>query len=137
MLITINLKDKKSYLYRMFNRLWSQSFVQCQICLDRIINGGVVAVTEYKTLNLEKMFHAACLQRWQREHTRDPFNRNVKFYFNFPPKSEDECSALLDQMTGFIGDQPVDKQYASEYKRVNDENIIDVDLDFSQLLKYK
>lgn len=121
----------------MFNKLWPQCFVECQICFERIKNDGVVAVTEYKTLNLEKMFHASCLQRWQREHARDPFNRNVKFYFNFPPKSKDECLALLDQMTGFIGDEPVDRNYASEFQRVDREHILDVDLDFCRLLQYK
>ncbi|AIE47865.1 ac53-like protein [Peridroma alphabaculovirus] len=137
MLITINVQDRKGYLYRRFHALWAQCTVECQICFEVIANDGVVAVTEYKTLNLEKMFHAACLQRWQRERARDPFNRNVKFYFNFPPKSVDECSALLDQTTGFIGDEAADKRYATEYRRVHEESTLDVDLDFSRLLSYK
>ncbi|ACI47481.1 ORF110 [Spodoptera eridania nucleopolyhedrovirus] len=137
MLITINLQDKKSYLFRMFNDLWRQSVVECQICFERIARDGLVAVTEYKTLNLEKMFHASCLQRWKRERSRDPFNRNVKFYFNFPPRNEDECASLLEHMTGFIGDQPVDIFYSQEFQRVNSERVLDVELDFSNLLKYK
>ncbi|ABM45819.1 unknown protein [Spodoptera frugiperda multiple nucleopolyhedrovirus] len=137
MLITINLKDKKSHLFRMFNELWKRSVVECQICFERINNDGVVAVTEYKTLNLEKMFHASCLQRWKRERNRDPFNRNVKFYFNFPPKTLDECSSLLDNMTGFIGEQDVDRFYADEFNRVNEHHVLDMELDFDNLLRYK
>lgn len=137
MLITINVQNKHGYLYRSFNKLWTECTVECQICFDRIGADGVVAVTDYKTLNLEKMFHADCLRRWQRERSRDPFNRNVKFYFNFPPKTEDECASLLAQMTGFIGDEPADKQYASEFKRVSAEDALDVDLDFAKLLQYK
>lgn len=121
----------------MFNDLWKRSVVECQICFERILDDGVVAVTEYRTLNLEKMFHASCLQRWKRERSRDPFNRNVKFYFNFPPRNEHECASLLEHMTGFIGDEPVDKFYASEFRRVNEANVIDVELDFGDLLKYK
>ncbi|AYN45057.1 se97 [Alphabaculovirus alterspexiguae] len=136
MLITINLQDKKGYLYRLFRDLWTECAIECQICFDCIIDDGVVAITEYGTLNLEKMFHAKCLQRWQRERNRDPFNRNVKFYFNFPPKSEEECASLLDQMRGFIGEETADKRYADEFRRVNDERLLDVDLDFSRLLTY-
>jgi hypothetical protein len=121
----------------MFNDLWRQSVVECQICFERIARDGLVAVTEYKTLNLEKMFHASCLQRWKRERNRDPFNRNVKFYFNFPPRNEDECASLLEHMTGFIGDQPIDIFYSQEFQRVNSERVLDVELDFSNLLKYK
>nr|QKO28993.1 hypothetical protein [Spodoptera exigua multiple nucleopolyhedrovirus] len=40
-------------------------------------------------------------------------------------------------MTGFIGDQPVDKSYAAEYQRVTNEHLLDVELDFSNLLCYK
>ncbi|AAZ38283.1 ORF-117 [Agrotis segetum nucleopolyhedrovirus A] len=121
----------------MFKQMWPKCMVECQICFGRICNDGVVAVSEYKTLNLEKMFHNTCLRRWQRENTRDPFNRNVKFYFSFPPKSESECSALLDQMTGFIGDEPADREYAAEYQRANREPVLDFELDFGSLLLYK
>jgi hypothetical protein len=137
MLITLHVQDKKGYLYRMFNKLWSECSIECQICYDKICNDGVVAITDYRTLNLEKMFHSACIQRWQRERARDPFNRNVKFYFNFPPKSEDECSSLLDQTVGFIGDQDADKLFANEYRRVNDEPVLDMELDLFSLLQYK
>jgi hypothetical protein len=40
-------------------------------------------------------------------------------------------------MTGFIGDQPVDRFYAAEFQRVNNERLLDVELDFSNLLCYK
>nr|QGX02382.1 maco-A 137 [Mamestra configurata nucleopolyhedrovirus A] len=137
MLITLHVQDKKGYLYRLFNKLWSECTIECGICFDRIIDDGVVAVTDYKTLNIEKMFHSGCLRRWQRERNRDPFNRNVKYYFNFPPKSENECASLLDQTIGFIGDEHADRLYGDEYRRVHDANELDLELDFSSLLRYK
>ncbi|AKR17293.1 hypothetical protein [Urbanus proteus nucleopolyhedrovirus] len=136
MLITINVTDKENYLFRLFQKLWAQSNVECQICLDRISNDGVVAVTDYYTLNLEKMFHASCLKRWKQSNTKDPFNRNVKFYFNFPPQHYEECVSLLNIIKGFIGDQHVDKLYASEYERVHNEPVLDCELDFAKLLSY-
>jgi Baculovirus U-box/Ring-like domain len=139
MLVTVNVQDKSAYLYRMFKEVWTKCAVECQICFDRIGDDGLVAVTDYKTLNVEKMFHEACLRRWQRERSRDPFNRNVKFYFNFPPKNEGECKSLLAQMTGFIGDDQADKRYSNEYTRVSadDMPMIDVELDLLSLLRYK
>lgn len=117
--------------------MWSEYKIECQICFDRIENDGVIAVTEYRTLNLEKMFHQSCLKRWQREHNRDPFNRNVKYWFDFPPKSLEQCSALLEHMKGFIGDQRPDKDYAEEYNRiVKEDSVIDIELDFEKLLSY-
>nr|QBI90262.1 hypothetical protein [Trichoplusia ni single nucleopolyhedrovirus] len=137
MLITVNLQNKDEYIYKTFKRMWNEYKIECQICFDLIENDGVIAVTEYRTLNLEKMFHQSCLKRWQRERNRDPFNRNVKFWFDFPPKSLEQCSALLEHMKGFIGDQQPDKDYADEYNRiVKEDSVIDIELDFEKLLSY-
>ncbi|AUV65383.1 hypothetical protein [Alphabaculovirus myunipunctae] len=135
MLITVHIQDKSAYTYRMFKDLWSKCTVECQICFDRITNDGLVAITDYKTLNIDKMFHSACLRRWQRERTTDPFNRKVKFYFNFPPKDVDECESLLAQMKGFIGDEDVDRRFAVEYERINAAEL-DVEIDLDGLLCY-
>jgi hypothetical protein len=137
MLITLHLKDKTYYLYKKFKTMWNDCVVECQICFDRIENDGVIAVTDYKTLNIEKMFHASCIQRWRNENARDPFNRNVKFWFNFPPKCLEECAALLERIKGFIGDETADKCYAAEYSRVQSEEEIDIDVDFESLLSYE
>ncbi|QYC92758.1 AC53 [Trabala vishnou gigantina nucleopolyhedrovirus] len=140
MLITINLQDKKAYLYRLFQDLWTQSTVECQICFDKIVERGIVIVSEHATLNLEKMFHGECFARWYSTATnkhRDPFNRPIKYKFNFPPTSMEECSFMLDQIRGFIGEEQTDKQYSMEYNRVLVENsVMDIELDFNKLLSY-
>ncbi|QWO71573.1 AC53-like protein [Orgyia pseudotsugata single capsid nuclopolyhedrovirus] len=137
MLITINLKDKKVYLYRLFHQLWADATVECQICFDRIADDGVVVVSDHATLNLEKMFHMRCFDRWKasaRNKQRDPFNRPIKYQFNFPPKSFEECSFMLDRIKGFIGEEKADKQYSQEYERVQSENVLDIEVDFNKLL---
>lgn len=138
MLITIHLQDKKAYLYRLFRSLWKQAFVECGICLERVHDDGVVIVSDYATLNLEKMFHAACLKKWWKQSGKykDPFNRTVKYTFNFPPKSFEECSSMLDIIKGFIGDENTDKLYSIEYQRVKDQNSIDVYFDLDDLFNY-
>ncbi|ABY65767.1 hypothetical protein [Orgyia leucostigma nucleopolyhedrovirus] len=137
MLITINLQDKKTYLYRLFHQQWSSVTVECQICFDKISDDGLVIVSDHATLNLEKMFHIACFSRWYataRNKQRDPFNRPIKYKFNFPPKSLDECSLLLDHIKGFIGEENADKQYSKMYDRVNNEALLDIEIDFGKLL---
>ncbi|QHB21688.1 ac53 [Artaxa digramma nucleopolyhedrovirus] len=139
MLITINLHDKQAYLYRMFNDLWSGCVIECRICFERITDDGVIVVSDHATLNLEKMFHVDCLNRWYASTAnkhRDPFNRCIKYKFNFPPKSLEECSAMLNQIKGFIGDERADKQYAVEFERVQNVEALDVELDFDKLLTY-
>ncbi|AKC91727.1 ac53 [Lambdina fiscellaria nucleopolyhedrovirus] len=139
MLITVNVHDKKSYLFQTFKRLWKQHRVECKICLDVIVNDGVIVVTEHATLNLDKMFHGSCLNKWYATggRFRDPFNRAVKYKFNFPPKTLDECGVMLDQITGFIGDEAPDKAFALQYKKVHEQQLMDVDLDFEKMLTYK
>ncbi|AHH82634.1 ORF-45 [Buzura suppressaria nucleopolyhedrovirus] len=139
MLITINLQDKKEYLYRLFQQLWPECHVECQICFDKITDNGVIIVSDHSTLNLDKMFHVDCLQKWYdttHNRARDPFNRLIKFKFNFPPKSMDECSVLLDCVKGFIGEEPSDRKFAMEFMRVQTCETIDIDLDFANLLTY-
>ncbi|AXS67703.1 ac53-like protein [Cryptophlebia peltastica nucleopolyhedrovirus] len=136
MLLIINLQDKSDFLFRSFIKLWKDTFVECQICYEKIENDGEVAITDNGSINLEKMFHSKCITRWRLENTRDPFNRNVKFWFNFPPKNQAECSALVNQIKKFIGDNETDKKYGAEFKRVNEESCIDVDIDFTNLLHY-
>ncbi|AWW14410.1 hypothetical protein KM620_gp050 [Hyposidra talaca nucleopolyhedrovirus] len=139
MLITINLQDKKAYLYRLFHRLWTECHVECQICFDKITDDGVIIVSDHATLNLEKMFHVNCLQRWYEttnNRARDPFNRPIKYKFNFPPKSMTECSALLDCVKGFIGEQQNDQKFGIEFERVQTLELIDIELDFASLLTY-
>nr|WUR10798.1 ac53 [Calliteara abietis nucleopolyhedrovirus] len=139
MLVTVNLQDKTLYLYRRFYLLWSNVTVECQICFDKITTDGVIIVSEHATLNLEKMFHAKCLNKWNattQNKQRDPFNRQIKFKFNFPPKSLEECSIMLEHTRGFIGEEPADKQYSLEYNRVQNEPTLDIELDLDSLLAY-
>ncbi|AGR56793.1 ubiquitin ligase [Hemileuca sp. nucleopolyhedrovirus] len=139
MLITINLQNKNAYLYRLFIELWKKSTVECQICFDRIIDDGIIIISEHATLNIEKMFHVTCFRKWYSSTSnkqRDPFNRPIKYKFNFPPKSFEECSAMLDKIKGFIGEEKTDKQYSFEYKRAHDQNVLDVELNFDRLLSY-
>ncbi|AAR28824.1 ORF60 [Leucania separata nucleopolyhedrovirus] len=135
MLITIDVNDKDSYVFKLFKRLWNSCEVECQICFDRILDEGVIAVTDRAALNIEKMFHSHCLERWRRENRRDPFNRNVKMWFNFPPKTLQETRHLLEEMSGgFIGDQTADKLFANEYERVHNARHLDMEIDFEKLL---
>lgn len=137
MLITISLADKDAYLFKLFKELWQRSEVECGICTDRIgEREGVIAVTEQAKLNIEKMFHAHCLNRWRQEHRRDPFNRNVKMWFNFPPRTLREARELLNCVNGFIGDQDADRLFAEEYDRAHSNSHIDMELDFASLLNY-
>jgi Baculovirus U-box/Ring-like domain len=135
MLLTLRLNDKEDYLYRLFKALWKEYTIECKICFDNIDNDGIVAITDYHTINLEKMFHSDCLKRWQRERTHDPFNRNVKFYFTFPPQNKEECLALLKTINDFIGDDDVDQRFRDEYKRVYEEPILDIEIDLLEMLK--
>ncbi|ACO53490.1 DUF855 [Euproctis pseudoconspersa nucleopolyhedrovirus] len=139
MLITINMHDKQAYLYRLFNDLWPEFVVECRICFDRITDDGVVVVSDHATLNLEKMFHVDCLNKWYastKNKNLDPFNRRIKYKFNFPPKSLEECCAMLNQIKGFIGDEQVDRNYATEFERVQTVKALDVEIDFEKLLTY-
>ncbi|AKN80637.1 hypothetical protein [Perigonia lusca single nucleopolyhedrovirus] len=141
MLLTIDLLNKKEYLYRLFRKMWKEYTVECQICFDRIHDDGVVIVSEYGTLNLEKMFHISCWDRWYvstsgGRRQRDPFNRPIKFKFNFPPKTFEECSFMLDQIKGFIGDESVDKNFSLEYQRAQEESVVDIEIDLNNLLKF-
>ncbi|ADB84385.1 hypothetical protein [Apocheima cinerarium nucleopolyhedrovirus] len=131
--------DKKAYMYRLFKEMWQSIEVTCPICYDKIENDGIVIVSEHATLNLEKMFHKSCLAKWYastHNKQRDPFNRVIKYKFHFPPKTFEECSCMLDQIKGFIGDERADKVYKIEYERVNQQKELDIELDFDKLLKY-
>nr|AJR20328.1 orf-52 protein [Lymantria dispar multiple nucleopolyhedrovirus] len=142
MLLTLRAgRDKREYLFRTFNRLWRRVSVECCICFDRIGDDGLIIVSEHATLNLEKMFHVACFERWALSSAsangrRDPFNRNVKYKFNFPPKTKRECASLLEQIRGFIGEQSVDRLYSDEYQRIMGEDRLDLEVDFEKLLRY-
>ncbi|ABF47372.1 ac53-like protein [Clanis bilineata nucleopolyhedrovirus] len=139
MLVTVDISNKNAYLFRLFNNLWKSCSVECQICFDRIIDDGLVIVSDYGTLNLEKMFHSSCWDRWFRveKRGRDPFNRPIKYKFNFPPKSLNECEFMLKQIKGFIGEEDADKLFANEFDRVIHQRTLDVELDFARLLKVK
>ncbi len=138
MLLTVNLLNKDEYVYKTFKKMWSEYIVECQICFDRIYQDGVIAVTQNKKLNLEKMFHSACIKRWLSMHNRDPFNREVRYWFDFPPKNSTQCTDLLNLIDGFIGEQQADKVFGDEYQRlVIDESVIDINIDLEGLLKYK
>lgn len=118
--------------------MWLDHAVECQICFDKINNDGVIGVTHNKKLNLEKMFHASCITRWLSMHNRDPFNREVRYWFDFPPKNQTQFTDLLMLVDGFIGEQQADKAFGEEYQRlIVDENVIDIELDMERLLKYK
>nr|AGS47895.1 putative 17.0 kDa protein [Ectropis obliqua nucleopolyhedrovirus] len=85
------------------------------------------------------MFHAHCFGKWHsstNNKQRDPFNRLIKYKFNFPPKSSEECSMMLSQIKGFIGDEKADQQFCQEYNRVYDETNLDIELDFTRLLSH-
>nr|ANS70936.1 ac53-like protein [Lymantria dispar multiple nucleopolyhedrovirus] len=142
MLLTLDLHKKKDeHLFRLFAQLWKEAHVECSICFDRIGDDGLVIVSDHATLNLEKMFHVGCFERWtstaaSARGRRDPFNRNVKFKFNFPPKTMTECASLLREIRGFIGEESVDKVYSFEYERIHNEKRLDLELDLMKLLKY-
>ncbi|QEI03594.1 hypothetical protein [Rachiplusia nu nucleopolyhedrovirus] len=138
MLLTVNLLNKDEFVFKTFKRMWSEYVIECQICFDRIICDGVIGVTNNKKLNLEKMFHAACIKRWLSMHNRDPFNRDVRYWFDFPPKSFNQCSDLMALIDGFIGEHQADKAFGEEFRRLTfEESFIDIELDFEDLLKYK
>lgn len=139
MLLTVKLSDKKAYIYKLFKELWKNTCVECQICFELIKDDGVIVVSSHQTLNLEKMFHSACLARWWTTTStrRDPFNRQVKSTFNFPPKTLDECCALLNSVKGFIGEERADIMYSREFKRVHAQNLLDIEVNFESLLRYK
>lgn len=136
MLITVVANDKAQHMYKSFKQIWSECTVECQICFDRIHDEGVVAVTQCCTINIEKMFHAECLKRWHRENNRDPFNRNVRYWYTFPPRSLVECASLLEKIKNFIGDQEADKKFHDEYNRLQNAKYLDIDLNFDKLLRY-
>lgn len=147
MLVTLEIDDRNAYMFKLFKSTWNRFLVECQICFDRIHEGeGVIAVTDYATLNVEKMFHDRCLTRWRSENRRDPFNRNVRMWFNFPPRDVAETKALLQNIKGFIGDEHVDRSFADEYERImvgdaggggggDGVRKIDFDVDFESLLQ--
>lgn len=138
MLLTVCLKDKTYYMFRLFKDYWPTCTTECQICLERITDDGddgIVALPDTGMLNLEKMFHNECIQRWRRERNRDPFNRTIKYYFNFPPKTLDECATMLREARGFIGDQTIDRVYRSVYERVTEQDALDIEVDFKRYLK--
>lgn len=136
MFCTFCLKDRNYYMFKLFKDYWPTCTTECQICLEKIDdNGGIVAMPDTGMLNLEKMFHEQCIQRWRREHTRDPFNRVIKYYFNFPPKTLEECNAMLRETKGFIGDHEIDRVYKRVYQRVTQEDALDIELDFRHFFK--
>ncbi|ANF29735.1 ORF-87 [Catopsilia pomona nucleopolyhedrovirus] len=136
MLLTVCLKDKNYYMFKLFKEYWPTCTTECQICLDKIDdNDGIVAMPDTGMLNLEKMFHSKCIEQWRRERNRDPFNRIIKYYFNFPPKTLDECEIMLRETKGFIGDQEIDRVYNSVYRRVKEEDALDIELNFKQIFK--
>ncbi|AGR57134.1 hypothetical protein [Choristoneura rosaceana nucleopolyhedrovirus] len=137
MFFTVHLKDKQYYLYKLFKEIWSSCTTECRICLETLgAEGGVVGVPDNGLLNLDKMFHPECIERWKSGHSRDPFNRAIKYYFAFPPPTVHECKALLEYTRGFIGDDEMDRMYKVVYQRVTSENAIDVELDFARFFKH-
>ncbi|AAP29834.1 unknown [Choristoneura fumiferana multiple nucleopolyhedrovirus] len=137
MLLTVHLKDKQYYLYKMFKEIWSSCTTECRICLETLgVEGGVVGVPDNGLLNLDKMFHAECIARWKNGYSRDPFNRAIRYYFAFPPPTVHECKTLLEHTRGFIGDDEMDRVYKVVYQRVTTENAIDVELDFARYFKH-
>ncbi|ACF05336.1 hypothetical protein [Adoxophyes orana nucleopolyhedrovirus] len=136
MLVIVSLNDKTEYLYRSFKQMWKNSFIECHICYDKINNDGIVAITDNGNINLEKMFHNDCIKRWRQSNSRDPFNRNVKFWFQFPPQTLMDCKNLIDQINKFIGDHDADKKFAQEFERVNNNFVLDIELDFEKMMRY-
>lgn len=136
LLLTLHLADKSFHMFESFKKYWSLYKTECQICLEPIEStSGIVGLPDTGMLNLEKMFHAECIQRWRREHTRDPFNRHIKYYFTFPPPTVDECKNILKEIKGFIGDQEIDRVYSALYQRITNEQFLDIELDFRKFLK--
>ncbi|BBD51466.1 hypothetical protein [Samia ricini nucleopolyhedrovirus] len=137
MLLTVHLKDRQYYLFKLFWEIWPACAAECSICLDALgAAGGVVGLPDSGLLNLDKMFHAECIARWKREHARDPFNRAIRYYFAFPPPTLHECRALLQHTRGFIGDDDTDRRYAAVHRRVTTEDALDVELDFARFFKH-
>ncbi|QDL57053.1 hypothetical protein QKQ66_gp107 [Dione juno nucleopolyhedrovirus] len=137
MLLTVYLKDKQYYLFKMFKEIWSTCTTECRICLETLGGeGGVVGVPDNGLLNLDKMFHAECIERWKRGHNRDPFNRAIKYYFAFPPPTLHECKALLEHTRGFIGDDKMDRVYKTVHSRVTTEDALDVELNFARFFRH-
>ncbi|AAK85611.1 hypothetical protein [Epiphyas postvittana nucleopolyhedrovirus] len=137
MLLTVHLKDKEYYMYKLFKEIWPTCTTECRICLETLdTNGGVVGMPDNGMLNLDKMFHATCIERWKRERNRDPFNRVIKHYFAFPPPTLHECKMLLELTRGFIGDDDIDRVYKSVHNRVTSEDAIDVELNFARFFKH-
>lgn len=137
MLLTVYLKDKQFYLFRLFKEIWPSCSAECSICLEALgAEGGVVGVPDNGLLNLDKMFHAECIERWKRERNRDPFNRAIRYYFAFPPPTLRECKALLELTRGFIGDDETDRVYKLVLERVTAEDALDVELNFARFFKH-
>ncbi|AKR14179.1 baculovirus RING-like protein [Dasychira pudibunda nucleopolyhedrovirus] len=136
MLLTVYLKDKQYYLFKLFREIWPSCTTECRICLETLgAEGGVVGVPDSGLLNLDKMFHAECIERWKRGRNRDPFNRAIKYYFAFPPPTLHECKALLEHTRGFIGDDEMDRVYSLVHQRVTTEDALDVELNFARFFK--
>lgn len=135
MLLFVCLKDKNFYMFKLFKEFWSTCTTECQICLEAIIDDGIVGMPDTGLLNLEKMFHSQCIERWRRERNRDPFNRIIRYYFHFPPKTLDECNIMLNEIKGFIGDHDIDRVYNEVYKRVKTEEVLDIELNFKKFIK--
>ncbi|AKN81059.1 hypothetical protein [Lonomia obliqua multiple nucleopolyhedrovirus] len=136
MLLTVCLKDKNYYMYKLFKDYWPTCKTECQICLETIDSaGGIVALPDTGMLNLEKMFHVHCIERWRLERNRDPFNRVIKYYFNFPPKTQHECNVMLNETKGFIGDHEIDRVYKNVYHRVKHEDALDIEINFKKFIK--
>ncbi|UZE89771.1 U-box/RING-like domain protein [Parapoynx stagnalis nucleopolyhedrovirus] len=135
MLLSVCLKDRTSYMLRLFKDFWTSCTTECQICLEIINENGIVGMPDTGLLNLEKMFHVQCIERWRRERTRDPFNRVIRYYFPFPPRTLDECEIMLNEIKGFIGEHDIDRVYREVYRRVNTEEVLDIELNFKKYIK--
>lgn len=137
MLLTVYLKDKQYYLFKLFKEIWPLCTTECRICLEQLsVEGGVVGIPDNGMLNLDKMFHGKCIERWKTGRNRDPFNRAIKYYFTFPPPTLQECKALLEHTRGFIGDDEIDSVYKKVYQRVLTEDALDVELNFARFFKH-
>ena len=137
MLITVHLKNRHYYMYKLFKEIWPTCTTECRICLETLgLDGGVVGIPDNGMLNLDKMFHAECIERWKRGHNRDPFNRAIKYYFAFPPPTLHECKTLLEHTRGFIGDDEIDRVYKTVHQRVTTEDALDVELNFASYFKH-
>lgn len=137
MLLTVHLRDRQYYLFKMFKEIWPSCTAECRICLETLgEEGGVVGVPDNGLLNLDKMFHAECIDRWKRTRNRDPFNRIIKYYFVFPPTTLHDCRTLMENTRGFIGDDEVDCVYKNVHRRVTTEDALDVELNFARFFKH-